>query len=874
MDIAIIGYAFDLPGCSSMDELQELLFSGKDAITTAQESDQDGNQGENWRPFAGFIESHNQFDYELFGLSLRDSLIIDPQQRMFSQLAFRALEHGGYNPRNMAECVGVYSAASDTHYAQEILDSDLQIDLYDPFEFEIGSNKEQQSLRTSFLLNLRGPSMGVQSACSSGLLTIHVAMQGLHAGDCDIALAGGSCFPYPEHRGYRYREGMNWSDKGRIRSFDAEADGMIAGFGSVVWVLKPLAQAQIDGDCVHSVIKASRVNNDGRFKSTYTAPSTSAISDNLKRLLEVAQIDKETVDFVEAHGSGTRIGDVLEAAALCEALGRENQGRTAVSSVKSVLGHLDTVAGHAGLLKAVAQIQNNAIAPAANFTSLNPAVNFGERGLYVPTEKVEGARVGVVNSLGIGGTNCSLLVTAANDDRDSGEISGDKFQCIVGADTEERLVKVAGSIAQELSVRSDNIVDIAFTLNRRYAGKKYIVVLAADSREAIVTQLRSLSNSQIVKNSPSTRETSNGPASAGVVLPLSTTEIDGNVVVQLPKGRIQKSQNEKEGGSVAAVLESIWKDTLMVDDLGVEPSFIGLGGHSMMALSLLDEIKRELEVSLPLDWVETNDSFQDQVASLEELASGGQTFNSIKYLNQQPAARARIVLVHASLSGAEKYSPLTEYCPEDVELIAVDSHNLYADSDKFIEDINALADYYLAAILPCLTDGKPLILGGWSLGGMLSRLIAEKLATDGSHNVVAHVAMDSVIFSDDYRSLFLDKNLRYFLEVDNFVSESHSGQSASRRRLEQLFRVERRMAIDFFPGEVTFPTLNIVATEPKHTIDDQEVLEAFKRAKNDNGWRSGEINTVYLATDHENIVNTSNLRVIAELFERLINERL
>ncbi|WP_263081506.1 polyketide synthase [Endozoicomonas sp. Mp262] len=241
MDVAIIGFSFNIPGCRNIDDFIGLLESGNDALK---------NNGDlnNKITRAGYISGHEEFDYELLGISLRDSLIIEPQQRLFIQQVWKALELAGYNPKKISRTVGVYSSSSDSNYA--ILDKQdcLPSNKYDPFEIEIGKNKEQQSLRTSFLLDLKGPAVGIQSACSSGLMSVHVAIQGLITGDCDVAIAGGSCLPYPLHSGYEYKVGMNMSKSGYISAYDEKADGMVPGFGSVVLVLKEYDEACRDRD--------------------------------------------------------------------------------------------------------------------------------------------------------------------------------------------------------------------------------------------------------------------------------------------------------------------------------------------------------------------------------------------------------------------------------------------------------------------------------------------------------------------------------------------------------------------------------------------------------------------------------------------------
>lgn len=411
--IAIVGRSFTLPGAQTTAQWHEMLYSAQDALSASGVI----SELPGWVNRAGYVEHWRHFDYRLFGLSLRDSLIIDPQHRLFIQNSWQALEVAGYNPLQLPGRVGVFSTASDTSYAEMIKHLPGMVEKYQPFEMEVASNKEQQSMRLSYLLNLKGPSFLVQSACSSGLLVVHVAQQALGQGACDVAIVGGACLPFPLHRGYRYREGMNLSRRGRVCSFDRDADGMVPGFGCIVFILKRMADAIRDRDMIYAEIEASAVNNDGRHKAGYTAPSSHAVAENLCALLQAAGVRAAEVDLIEAHGSGTKIGDVIEAAALRRVFAGCARAHNTVplSSVKAMIGHLDTVAGLAGLLRATTQLSMGRVAPAANFSQLNPKISLAGSPLYVPSQAVplQGSCRAIVNAMGIGGTNCALLLRSA-----------------------------------------------------------------------------------------------------------------------------------------------------------------------------------------------------------------------------------------------------------------------------------------------------------------------------------------------------------------------------------------------------------------------------------------------------------------------------
>lgn len=876
MQTAIIGCSLKLPKCHSLSEFETLLFSGKDAFEETGSS----RVEDNWVGRAGCIRGHNEFDYSLFGLSLRDSYIIDPQQRMFLQNSWLALENAGYSPKNMSERVGVYSVSSDTDYAHELKGSNFPLDMYDPFELELGSNKEQQSLRTSYLLNLRGPSMGVQSACSSGLLSIHVALQGLELGDCEVALAGGSCLPYPLHEGYFYREGMNWSKSGKISSFDESADGMVAGFGTIVWVLKPLEAAISAKDNILAVIKGSSINNDGFSKSSYTAPSTMAISENLSEVMHRSGIAPEDIDFIEAHGSGTKIGDVIEAAAIKNFYSKHGVEKPVpVSSIKSVIGHLDTVAGHAGVLKAVAQLKAQSVAPAANFNSLNKSIRFSNEGPYVPTNKEERVLAnGLVNSLGIGGTNCALIVSTIDSPvNDANEGHPETVGVVIGAETPARLQRYALQLRQELLISDYRLIDIAFTLNRRSKGKPCIYKIDCASVKDLCEKLKVINEPDIQTGGGSVN------VETGRAIPLFSSEVDLQVVVDPFANDVQgktgstaqSHQNDEEKAVVRDTLETIWIENLMVSAVSDDSSFEGMGGHSMMALTVLDEIKERLDITLPLDWISDNDRFIEQVNELEKInLSSSNEIEYVRWLGRADQPRFNVVCIHASLSGVEKYTELYSHLNGSYHKIAIDSHNLYSDKDHFIRSVEELSEIYSQSLLDSDVDlSLPTVIGGWSLGGMIANSMIQKLKE--RMNIVASFAIDSVLFAPEYRSLFLDENLQYFLDVDNFIGTSGSSHSSSKRRLSELFEIERKMAVEFSPIEYTEPMLNVVATVPKYVIRDESVARDFDASKITNGWPdSPNVTTVKIPANHESIMTGVDAASLAEVFDGFIRENV
>ncbi len=877
MDIAVTGFSFLLPGASNMEELDALLESGQDALSDPFSSD---NQREGWVSRAGYLQGFEQFDYDLFGISLRDSYIIEPQQRMFIQCAWRALEQAGYNPTRSALNVGVYSSSSDSHYPSFLADSQLALDKYDPFEIEIGSNKEQQSLRCAYLFDLKGPAVGVQSACSSGLLSVHMAMQGIAMGDCDMAIAGGASLPYPLHSGYQYQPGMNLSESGVLASYSHTADGMVPGFGCVVFVLKALDKARRDKDTVYAVLTASSINNDGRVKSSYTAPSTSGIARNIQNVLAKSALTAQDIDFVEGHGSGTKIGDILEVAALTKAFMSQElvTNNTALSSIKASIGHLDVVAGHAGLLKSVLQVWSHKLYPAANFSSLNPNLKLERTPFYVPTESRRKENLtGLVNSLGIGGTNCALVIRGEECSPLAGEGSSQTIVVKIGADNSGRLQHLLCQLQEELKTASHALEDVAYTLARRSVGKGCIATFAVASLAELQTQIAVTLRAGVVGHPLGVclKEYT------GKAIALNASEIDAERVVMLestpkPQTRVEEAAREETIDNVVIceeALRKIWLENFMLDRIEGDDSFVDLGGHSILALSLVTDINAAFDLTLTMDWVEKYDVFNAQLKELNRLLRTKTASSLVKTLSVPPGkTRATLILIHASISGAEIYKQLSKNIANDIEVFGVDSYNLY--NENKVSSIDKLAEMYAADIFERVKGNTTSIfIGGWSLGGLLAIKVTELLSK--KIPIKGNVLLDSVLYSPDSAALFSDDSLSYFMDLGYF-SNSITGDERTRENLKSLFDIERGMVKAFGDPKANLPLLNVVATSSLVQIKDNllaNVFDALKKANNN--WPVSDLMMVRkINTDHVGLMTESNVDEVAGFIREFLNQHV
>ena len=424
--IAVIGKSGRFPKAENLSRFWQNLCEGKEAISffTDEELlssgvDPDLLHRPNYVKAMGIVEDADLFDAQFFGFTPREAQMIDPQQRMFLECAWEALEDAGYASDDPG-MVGVYASSTLSTYMRNLLSNSEILGSSDIMQLVSGNDKDYVATRVSYKLNLRGPSVCVQSACSSSLVAVHLACRSLLTYECDIALAGGVSIAVPLKQGYLYEEGGITSPDGHCRAFDAKANGTIIGYGCGIVVLKRLSEAIEAGDSIQAIIRGSAVNNDGSSKVGYTAPSVDAQADVIRSALAVARVPSETVTYIETHGTGTVLGDPIELTALSKAF-RSGPGRKekcAIGSIKSSIGHLDAAAGVAGLIKTVLTLEHKTLVPSLNFETPNPKAGFEGSPFYVNTHTSEWPANGTprragVTSLGIGGTNVHMVLEEA-----------------------------------------------------------------------------------------------------------------------------------------------------------------------------------------------------------------------------------------------------------------------------------------------------------------------------------------------------------------------------------------------------------------------------------------------------------------------------
>jgi amino acid adenylation domain-containing protein len=473
--IAVVGMSCRVPGARDTAELwrklcdgvESISFFSDDQLLAAGVSPDDVRDAAYIRAY-GVLEDAYAFDAGFFRVTARETQLMDPQQRVFLECAWSALEDAGVDPARYAGAIGVYAGSRHSLHPERVR-SDPELAALPPRLALLGSAADLLTTRVSYKLGLRGPSVAVQTGCSTSLVAIHVACRSLLGGECDMALAGGVNVPSDEVQGYRTQEGSFQSSDGHCRAFDARAAGTVGGSGVGVVVLKRLADAVRDGDPIRAIVRGSAINNDGAGKIGFSAPSVEGQARVVSAALRAAGVEPGSIGYVEAHGTGTPLGDPIEAAALTEAFRGVPRRRVALGAAKTNFGHLDIAAGVAGFIKTVLTLQHGAIPPTLHFERANPETGLDESPFYVNTVLRPWPRNGVprragVSSLGIGGTNAHAVLEEAPPSPAPTPVDGPEL-LVLSARSEAALERMRRRLADHLAGEEDvSLADAAFTL--------------------------------------------------------------------------------------------------------------------------------------------------------------------------------------------------------------------------------------------------------------------------------------------------------------------------------------------------------------------------------------------------------------------------
>ena len=497
-DVAIIGMAGRFPGAQDVAAFWENLRNGREGICFFTDEELEGHRDPrpNFVKAKGVIQGIDLFDADFFNISAREAEWMDPQQRLFLEGAWDALENAGYDPVTYPGQISVYAGVNTNTYLLSRLGHLQGGDPANDFRILLSNEKDHLATRVAYKLNLRGESITVQTSCSTSLVAIHLAYQSVLSGQSNMALAGGISIRVPQKTGYLYQEGMVGSPDGHCRPFDARAKGTVPGHGFGIVVLKLLSEALQDRDTIYGVIKGSAINNDGSNKVGYTAPSVEGQANVIAKALAMADLTPDQITFVEAHGTGTPLGDPIEVEALTRVYRKYTQRKQycVLGAVKSMIGHLDNAAGVAGLIKTVLALRHHEIPPTLHFETPNPMLNlesspFLVNNTLLPWPSSTGGRYAGVSSFGIGGTNVHMIV--AEGQQPQSTPSREQSHIItLSAKSSQALKKMAEDLTAYLQQNPQSDAgDVAFTRNAGRHAFEYRAFATGRTREELLDSL-------------------------------------------------------------------------------------------------------------------------------------------------------------------------------------------------------------------------------------------------------------------------------------------------------------------------------------------------------------------------------------------------
>ncbi|MDR9750407.1 amino acid adenylation domain-containing protein [Pseudomonas sp. SZMC_28357] len=462
--MAIIGMAVNVAGAQNLDEFWAMIQGNRVGIEQFAASE--GRVGARSQ-LAGMLD----FDPEYFGISRQEARLMDPQQRHLLMACVQALQHAAIVPRADGPRIGLIASGGEATYFQHMLRESADGDLPDGFQMALHHDKDFLATKAAYHLDLNGPALSVQAACGSSLIGVHLASAMLRQGDSDVMLAAGVLIDPTLTDGYRHRSQHIFSSDGLCRPFSEDASGTIGASGYGVVVLKPLARARADGDRIYALVEASALNNDGRAKMSYTAPSVAGQSAVIGEALRKAGLRGADIGYLEAHGTGTLLGDPVEVAALSKAFGDAPAGSCALASVKSQIGHLGAAAGVVGLIRATLAVYHGVLPPNLGFSRINPQIDLQHSPFYIPTTAQAWPpgrrRVAGVSSFGIGGTNAHVIVGAAQ--QPEAEAGESPAWLMMSANSRAALLRDVAAIEGYLQAHPERQADV---LRHLHSGRR------------------------------------------------------------------------------------------------------------------------------------------------------------------------------------------------------------------------------------------------------------------------------------------------------------------------------------------------------------------------------------------------------------------
>jgi amino acid adenylation domain-containing protein len=501
-DVAIIGMSGRFPGANSIEALWRVLIEGKETTRFFSDAELDSSlppalkNNPDYVKARGVVDNAGEFDAAFFGITPKLAELMDPQQRIFLEIAWEALEKAGYVNGKHDHTIGVFAGVRhNTYYAYQVLPNLEKIENVGRFQVVTLNDKDYVATRTAYALDLKGPAVNVQSACSTSLLAVAQAVQSIRSGQCDMALAGGATINAPVNIGHLYEEGAMLSNDGHCRPFDAAAEGTVFSDGAGIVLLKRKEDAVRDGDLIFAVIKGIGLSNDGGDKGSFTAPSAEGQAAAIAMAIEDANVDPADISYIETHGTATPLGDPIEIEGLNLAFGPQAKKQyCAIGSVKSNFGHLTCAAGVTGLIKTALSLFHKQIPASINYEKPNPNIDFKNSPFIVNASlknwAAEEKRIAGLSSFGVGGTNVHVILEDYENKTSESSLSRPVQLYTWSAKNETSSNLFGDSLANVLiDLPEEELPDVAYTLNTYRQRFKFKNFAVASSKDELIPQL-------------------------------------------------------------------------------------------------------------------------------------------------------------------------------------------------------------------------------------------------------------------------------------------------------------------------------------------------------------------------------------------------
>lgn len=788
--IAVIGISGIYPDADTPEKMFENLLAGKNSVRflTRRELKKSGIEDsvlaeENYKNYGTTINNYKNFDYKFFDMTPFEAKLTDPQQRIFLQCAFQALQDAGYDPFDVQEKMGVFGSESSALYLQKniIFSKYYNPERYD-YPIVLGNDPDSLSTRVSYKFNLQGPSLTVQSGCSSSLVALNYAIQSIISGECYSSLVGGVSLRLPQPAGYFYSEGSTFSKTGIISPFSKEADGMVVSSGCSMVVVKKLDDAIKDHNYIYGVIEGIGVNNDGNQKVGYTAPSVKGQVGAINIALKKAGISSSDIDYIEMHGTGTSIGDPIEFRSIVRGYGKSVGKKVYLGSIKANIGHLDAAAGLTGMVKDLLILKNRIIPKQINFTSSNENINLTENGFDICTcnEKLNSGKHYVAfTSLGIGGTNVHGILSSYQNEQ-TANIKSEFLIPVSGQNQKylnQELLLLASYLKRNTGI---SITDIGYTMFRRLSRqpfRTYFVVENINELLESVTKYIMEENDKNRKiNELGEEWIKNGRKSVlvsqipeGNIIPLPSIRFLGEELWVESESKKQPltlnvSEVSNRGTDTLSKILNIWAENI---GRYVEPDevFSEIGGESLTAVMIIGQINTELSLHLNPSLLQTYDTPNKMNDYISEIVEEKNKEDNVVLLNKG-TKNISMFLIHPAGGSIFCYEKLLRGIDTSISIYGIS----YPENISPQNSIDKLAKIYANQIKKVISDKQnKIILGGYSFGGNESLSVMKEL-NDMGYKVSKIVMIDSIV-PEAYSEAKLAKQdyINKFPEIWQFI---------------------------------------------------------------------------------------------------------